>query len=789
MFKAFWKKHRILSVVILLILLLLIVAVVAFFWWRGRCADSLAILEGEIICEGLKGEVSILRDVAGVPVIEGASRRDVFFAQGFVHAQERFFQMDFCRRYAAGELSEMFGGEALPLDKKQAPKRHRNRSRAMLKALDARALGELESYSAGVNAGLKALGDVPPEYLVLPVAPHSWKPEDTMLIAFFFFDSLSFNESFEKPVGVMEETLPRELHEFLTPDTTRFDRPLVKETAFQPLPIPGPDVVNLREGNQPATPDRDIVRTADNLGIGSNNWVVAGKRSTASRAMLANDPHLRAMIPPTWYRLRLKWPGAEVTGLSVPGSPGVLIGENGHLAWGFTNGMADHEDLVIVETVDGKKDLYRTPDGERAFETGTVTLKVAGGEDITLATQDTLWGPVIDRDWKGRPLALKSTGLNAATHNFRIFDIMEARTLEEGIAAAASWYGPSQNVLIASDTGRIAWVLSGFLVRRRGFDGKAPRSWADGSCSWDGPLKRPMSVDPGSGVLFSANGRMLPAASSREISRVWIPGWRASRIADMLEEKEKLSADDLARMQLDCRLAQYERYRDLILREVSADAGADIAQALAMVKAWDGRAELDSRGLGLLKVFAERLREAVFAPLVAPAARADERFLYSWPLKEEPLFELLDKRPLHLLAPEWASWSDLVRGVFGKVVHDVDQDGRMSLTSTWGEIRPPHYDHILSRNPWLRDWLSMPVRPLPGDTNTVRAQGAVYGASMRMVVTPGESEKGLFQMPGGQSGHFMSPFYSDHHHDWMEGHSRPLAPGAARWHLTLKPAR
>ncbi len=789
MFKKFWRRHKIISVLGVLLLIFALVIAAGAFWLHGRIEDSLPRLEGQLICTGLDAEVVIDRDNLGVPTIQAESLSDAYFAEGFLHAQERFFEMDLCRRFSSGELSELLGESTLSVDRAQRTVGYRRHARAMAESLDPKTRQQFESYVRGVNVGLGALGDVPPEYLLLGEDPKPWLLEDTMLIAFFFFDALSYNVSYEKNLGPMKEALAPALYEFLTPDVTTFDEPMADELGAKPLPIPGPDVIDLRDGTKREPVGRDIVQTFDTMGIGSNNWAVAGRRSEDGKAILANDPHLRASIPGSWYRLQLRWQENTVTGLSAPGAPGVLIGENRHVAWGFTNGMADHEDLVVVEVDPKDKASYLTSTGKQSFEFATETIRIARGSANTLKLRKTIWGPVVGKDWLDRPLALKTTALDAATHNLSILNVMFAKDVDEAILAASSWYGPSQNVLIADSQGHIAWVLSGYLAKRVGYDGKAPRSWAKGDVAGQGQVVRPQIRDPASGGLFPANNRVVDHNTARTLSRVWVPAWRARRIGSLLEKMPKHTLKSLASIQLDTLDEQYLRIQDLVKTDIDLQFSDAVAKAANIIGKWDGFANLDTQGLHVLKIFTERLREAVFAPLLAACASLDDDFVYNWPLKDEPLFALLNERPIHLLAPKYESWHAMINDVFRNTVADIVSDVRFDLDSTWSAARPTFYHHPMGRLPIVGGWLNMKTQGLPGDANTVRAQGVSFGASMRLVVAPGEVAKGLFQMPGGQSGHYKSPHYGDQHSNWVHGRSTPFAPGKSQHRLTLVPQK
>lgn len=784
--KIRWKK----VIPIALGLFILSFACVLFYI-RHRLDASLPRLEGRLEIAGLAGEVKVTRDARGIVRIEAGSLDDLVLAQGFVHAQERFFQMDLARRFAGGELAELVGERALELDVEKRKLGNHQVAERMLARLEPGERELFARYTAGVNAGLAALDDVPPEYLVLRKEPRGWSAADCLRVGFYFFDVLSFNERYEREVGVMDACLPVELVDYLTPDVAANDVTIVGSAAAAAAPLPAAEVFDLRR-QEIVKPARDLVRTFDDLGLGSNSWAVGAARSKSGRAILANDPHLNIGLPNVWFRMELDWGAGRALGATTPGVPGVVIGSNGRVAWGLTNGMVDHEDLVIVEVDEDDPGLYRVPEGLESFGERRETIAVAGRDPVEIVVRRTRWGPVVGEDVLGRPLALKSTGLDPETHDFSFLNMMFQTSLEEALAVAAGWRGPAQNVLVADDRGRIGWVLSGFIPARRGFDGKRPVSWADGSRTWTGALdesRRPRLLDPPSGLLFSANNRLVPIAEARALSRLWVPAWRARRIAELLDEKPGFDEEDLLAIQLDTRVAQFDRYRDLALALHPEEPEAKALRvALAEIRAWNGRADLDSRGLHLLKLFGERLREALIAPLVAVCGERDEKFVYNWPAADEVVFRLMAEKPSHLLDPAASSFEALARATFAKLVLEIDGDPGLGVDMPWGALHRPAFEHPLGKVPPLNHFLNLPRVPLPGDANALRAQSNRFGASMRMVVAPGAEEKAILESPGGQSGHFRSAHYGDLHEAWVEGRPDPMKPGAVVSTLVLAPA-
>jgi penicillin G amidase len=378
--------------------------------------------------------------------------------------------------------------------------------------------------------------------------------------------------------------------------------------------------------------------------------------------------------------------------------------------------------------------------------------------------------------------------------NVAILDMMHAKDLGEALNIARRWRGPSQNVLLADRGGRIAWVVSGYLPRRRGFDGKTPMSWADGAIGWDGELpedQRPSLVDPPSGVLYTANNRTVDATWARRIGHLWDISFRAARIKELLEAGDKFTERDLQAIQLDTRNRAYDFYRDLIL-EVTANAPADqsgMARARDLATAWNGTADADQVGYRLLRLYRGALHEALVPPLIAPAIERMPSLRYFWMNDEEPLRQILEQRPPHLLPEPYESWEQLLRDRLDAALKQMAAESPTSgMDATWGEVNRATIRHPVTRAmPMLGALLNMPADPLSGDRWTVRVATEEFGASMRMVVGPGHEENGLLHMPGGQSGHPLSPHYRDGHAVWVQGLPTPFRAGPTRHTLRLVP--
>lgn len=788
---------------------------------RSQLRASLPQMDGERALPGLGAPVRVERDALGVPVVRGGSRLDVARATGFLHAQERFFQMDLLRRSAAGELAALLGRAVVDMDREVRVIRPRLVARRAVKALRADERDLLAAYTEGANAGLAALGAPPFEYLALRAEPAAWRDEDSLLCALAMYRDLQGGQPRQESVlGLLRDTLPPALAGFLAPVGTEWDAPVEGDALPMPA-IPGPEVVDLRTARPAAVAARvsepepvalalagvpiGLRREAedDDFVRGSNNWAVAGTHTAHGGALLADDMHLGISVPNTWYRLSLVFPGAEgerrVTGVTLPGAPFVVAGSNGRVAWGFTNSEGDWADLVLLERDPGRLDAYLAPEGPRLLEREVETIEVKGEKPETLAVESTIWGPVLDTDHRGRRRALAWVALREGGLNAALYRMEAARDLDEAQALAAEAGIPNQNFVVADATGRVGWTIIGRIPRRVGHDGSVPVSWADGKSGWDGwlaPEEYPRVVDPPSGRVWTANARVV---GGEKLVKVGIGGYdlgaRQGQIRDGLLALDKATEDDMLRVQLDDRALFLERWQKLLLEVLGPDAVAKDprrAEARRLVEAWGGRASIDSVGYRVVRAFRERVRGLVLDPLLAPARAKDGKRLRPgsapnarW---EGPVWALVTERPAHLLDPKHPSWDALLLAAADAVLEELTEDGRRLAERSWGERNTTLIQHPLSRAvPQLGAYLDMSREPLPGDSHMPRFQSPSAGASERFAVSPGREELGYFHMPCGQSGHPLSPHYADGHAAWARGEKTPFLPGPAVNVLTLVP--
>lgn len=796
-----WRRRLWVRIPLVILAVLLVVAggAAGYGWWRLEASKPQ--LEGRAAIAGLTGPVSVTRDALGVPTLRGRNREDLARALGFLHGQERFFQMDTLRRSGAGELAELVGAGALPLDRERRVHRFRARAEARWPGMEAGERALLEAYAAGVNAGLESLGAAPFEYLILRTAPEPWTPVDTMLsVVAMFFDLQEGDGRLERQFAAARARLGPALADFLYPVGTDWDAALDGSLLPEP-PLPGPEQVPALKaaGAAPAA--------LAEAHYGSNNWAVGGALTAHGGGLLASDMHLGHGVPNIWYRARLILEGpdgrpfSDVTGVTLPGTPNVVAGSNGKVAWGFTNSQIDTADVVALEPAGTGGDgwsAYRTPDGPAPFETVTERICAADGACEDMAIQQTRWGPVIATEADGTRLAYRWAAHDLAGRLLQPFVELEtAGNVAEVLAIARGAGLPHQNLVTVDAAGAIAWTIIGQVPRRMGMtvdDARTPGPWADGR-GWDGWLPGeavPTVLNPPDGRLWTANSRVVGGEAFQALGDGgYAHGARSRQIRDALLARDRFTEADMLAIQLDDRATLLDRWQALMLQALEARAAADpkLAAMVAPVKAWSHRAVPDNVGYRLVRTFRASLLSQVYGAYLGQSAADPGTPRLASRQSEQPVWRLLTERPAHLVPPGFPDWDAVIAAALEQVKADVDRWAEGDLSRyTWGARNTAAIRHPLSPFvPGLGRLTDAPADPLPGDVYQPRAQTRGFGASERFAVSPGREEEGIFHMPGGQSGHPLAPYYLAGHDAWVRGEPTPFLPGAAVWTLTLEP--
>jgi len=799
------KKNRlqIWSGRVLLAALALLVLAIAGGWLYLRA--SLAQLDGTRQVAGLDGQASIARDAHGVPLITGATRGDTAYATGFVHAQERYFQMDLLRRVAAGELSELFGERALPLDKSHRLHRFRARAELALKNMPAADRALLDRYVAGVNDGLHALGAQPFEYALIGLPPRAWSPADSLLVVWaMYFDLQGGQEPRELARGWLKEHATEEQRAFLAPESTQWDAPLDADSMpAADAAIPAAPPAWWGKPKAADAPDTKRVAAAQFLNtVGSNNWAVAGSRSDTGAAIVSDDMHLGIQLPNTWYRAALVFPDAKggsrrMVGVTLPGVPFVVVGSNGHVAWGFTNSYGDYMDFIALDTDPSKPGQVRTQAGWETPVTHEETILVKGAPAVRFPVRETSLGPI--REAMGRSYALHWTAHTLAAVNFNARRLEQADTLDEALAIAPTLGIPAQNFTAGDDKGNIGWTIAGPLPRRApaGVAATYPMSADDPAGVWSGwlnPGEYPKVVNPVQGHLATANSRQLAGAGAALIGDGGYDlGARTHQVRDDLAALgPKTDVNKVYAITLDDRAVFLAGWRDRAIAALDAGTvagNAQRAEALALLKnSWDGRASVDSVGYRIARAFMYALYDIAFDSANAELAKIDAKASMAaitarWPVV---LARLLDQQPAAWLPPQYADWHTLQVAALDRAIQDLTRDGQPLSRATWGQRNTAASAHPFAAViPLLGRYLKVAPDMLPGDQHMPRVSAPTFGQSERLTVSPGHEEQGVFNMPGGQSGHPLSPWFLDGRAAWVSGQATPLLPGPAQHTLTL----
>ncbi len=537
--------------------------------------------------------------------------------------------------------------------------------------------------------------------------------------------------------------------------------------------------------------------------LGSNNWAVSGARSKTGSAIVANDMHLRLSAPNIWYRATYvipdgRRPGAtrRLSGVTLPGGPQMAVGTNGEIAWGFTNSVGDWSDVVLIDPVPGDATKYQTPAGPRDFDRYDEVIAVKGAPPVSMPVRWTIWGPVVGRHLDGRELALKWVAHDPQVLSTDAARIAQARSVDEAMQLSVGASLAAENLVVGDRLGHIGWTIYGAIPRRVGFRGDVPTSWADGTHRWDGYLgydEHPRVVDPPDGRLWSANARVVGGEMLDKIGDGgYSDGIRAWMIRDGLQRLDQADERDLFAIQLDNRSIFLDRWRGVFLGVLDADAAAAAplrAQARRLVEtAWTGHASVDSVAYRLVRTFrlttARMAMDALTAGLPTTGPGAVD--IGTIRRIEGPLWRLVHEQPAHLLDPAYPSWDAFLLAAIDRAVAIMTAGGQPLGARTWGEQNAADIAHPLTAAvPLLDRWLNMPRTPLPGDVYTPRVLTPRSGASERFVASPGHDATAILHMPGGQSGHPLSPHYSDQQAAWVAGEPLPLLPGATVHTLTL----
>lgn len=728
----------------------------------------------EITLPGLTSSVSVRRDSRSIPYIEAKTDADVYFAQGYTTASDRMFQMDLMRRLSRGETAEIFGNSVLEEDKRWRRFNFAKIAEESLKFMGPDLQAALDAYARGVNAYIATLDDknMPVEFRILQYKPREWKPSDTIMIGKILADALSTTWR-NDIMRLSLQNLPKDKLADLTNPVTPYDVILFgSDTKAVATAAVAQSTASGDLGSLIAEADRqDLVRknSLERVGLyaedlaASNNWVISGKRTADGKPILANDPHLAPTAPGIWYLTHLSTPTMRVSGVTVPGVPGIILGHNADIAWGATNVGPDVQDLYS-ETFNEKGE-YKTPTGWEPAVKRIETIKVRSNplkpetETVNLEVIETRHGPVIFED-RGKKYALKWTAFDPKNSEFEVFyDWNRAKNWEGFKTALKKYGGAAQNFVFADTKGNIGWYAASKIPIRRVGDGALPYDGATSDGDWTGYIpfeELPNLYNPPSGLIITANQRIVGTSYKyTQMSRDAATPWRARQIMTTLEAKPKLTVNDVREAQFDMHnIPVHEIAKEIVKR------GAASEETLAVLKDWDGRMTPDSQAALLASdiriCIGNKIADAN-PPVSGSILR--ERVLY-WAVKENSA---------RWLPAAFKDYNELIRSCDSAVragFADPKRYGPDTKTWTWGRIWQSRFPHPLAVAPLIGAQFQTPNIPLNGSGQTPNVGSNV---SMRHIATPGNWDTTSHVIPLGQSGDPKSAHFKDQFDAWSSG--------------------
>jgi penicillin amidase len=763
-------------------LLLICAGVVGIFWLRA----SLPQTDGILALPGLEKPVRVVRDAHGVPAILANSRHDLYMALGFVHAQDRLFQMDLQRRVGAGRLSEVVGDAAVGTDRLMRTLGIYRHAAASVSAASPEFRAVLDAYSAGINAFLHSGKTLPVEFTMLGYRPQDWTPADSLVIGKLLAWQLSGNYRQELLRARLAQTLSATEIGDLFPEYPKDAPVTLSNLASLTRGLPLDALLGALPGDR--FPQR-----------ASNNWVVDGAHSVTGKPLLANDPHLDFAAPLVWYLARLEAPNTDLTGATTPGAPVIVLGHNNRIAWGFTTTNADVEDLFVEQIDPADPGRYATPQGAAAFDVRDEPIKIKGRAPEMLEVRETRHGPVISNIVTNMPpapansvLALQATFLNDDDQSVEaIWRLGLAQDWTGWLDALRPFTAPAQNMVFADCDGNIGFMVPGRIPIRKDGDGRAPVSGASGDHDWSGFIpfdSLPRAFNPPAGHIATANNKIVPDNYPHLITMDWDAPYRIERIEAGLAQTPKQSVSSSMLLQADIVSLSAKELLPLML--IAEPHSANAVAALNLLRRWDDRMDPDRAEPLIFSSWIRALNKRLFEP------RLGALYGRYWTASARVTQSVLRN------SPSWCG-KDGCQAVIEDALDDALNElaaryGQTIERWRWGEAHRARFDHpLFSHIPVLRGVFGRHP-PAGGAADTVNAGGFdasneetpfadLHGPGLRAVYDLSDLDNSTFQIALGQSGHVLSPHYDDLQKLWNRFEGFRIVSDPQRETLTLIP--
>lgn len=797
---------------------LVVVFLVIFCFAAAPGSGRMAPQQTSVQIRGIKDQVIIRRDERGIPYVEAKNDEDLYFGQGYATAADRLWQMDLFRRTARGELAEVLTGGpnnvVLEQDKLHRTYGFAQVAEAEFEQASPRTRATLEAYARGVNAYAASLDpkSMPPEFQILQYSFRPWTPADSFAVVKLFFESLSDTWRLD----IMRQSLsvlPAEKRAELLPEVSPIDvlvfgkdkHSKASPAPVKPKPVSPEALAKLADNQAIAAAALDRVGLYADALAASNNWVVSGKRTVSGKPLLANDPHLRPTAPSIWHMVHLSAPGVRVAGVGTAGLPGVILGHNDRIAWGFTNVGPDVQDLYVEKFDPDNPKRYQTPSGWRDAVIRREEIRVRKGfisaehDVVTHEVTETRHGPIIF-EGDGKRYALRWTALLPTKNNADLqYNLNRARNWKEFNAALESFTAPTQNVVYADVDGHIGYHTAGVVPIRKSGDGSVPYDGSTDAGDWTGYIpisKLPMVYDPPSGIIVTANQRIVGNDYPYFLTRVWAQPYRARRIFEMLNEKPKLTRDDFRRIIGDVySIAGVTFAREVVktLKPTLTPADDKLRATLEAFEKWDGRINAESTTAPI----AAQMRQAFRGKILGAALGPDLTRNYQWHNFDTTLDRIIKDQPAAWLPKGFATYAEFLRACHDDAIRNLTNSlGADQAKWTWGAIVKSRFPHPLGSAPLIGAQFTVPPLPQNGTGGLIGATVNVGASvSMRLIADPSDWDKTQQGIALGQSGSPKSPHWSNQLSEWHSVTPRefPFTPAAVtratKETLVLEPAQ
>jgi penicillin amidase len=752
---------------LLLVVVVLALAGTAIVY--GVLTLSLPTLDGKGRSDAVTQPVKVARDTLGQAVITAATRHEAAYGLGYAHGQDRFFQMDLLRRNAAGELSELFGKAALALDKKMRFHQLRKRSQAILKTLPQADKQLLKSYAQGVNEGLAQVGYPSFEYLLTVAEQQPWQSEDSLLVIFSMYLDLQ-TATFERDQALIQiqQQYGAKMVEFLT-------QPSQYQAALDG------SVLTPYTQTIPQLPTQSLaaIKTITaNLEVGSNNWAVTADLTNTQAAMLSDDMHLSMAVPVIWYRAQLNYThdnqAYQVTGVSLPGAPAIVVGSNNKIAWGFTNGYIDTADWVALT------------DSSKTWQVNEV-IALPNGNSETYPLTLSEYGPV--KYINNQPYALSWAAHQPYAVDMQLLQLEQAETVDDALNIASNVGIPVQNLMVVDSQGSAAWKHMGGIPART-----APSELAinenEYSATWQqNEVIRPFVKNPQSGRLWTGNSRVVSAEDNARFGNGgYALGARATQIRDRLFEKQQFNEGDFYQLQLDNQARFLTPWHALLLEQLKKQP-ARYKDHINALENWQQCACPQSIGYTLVKTYRDELINILFSSIETTLNQQDGTLKYVKRDLEPAVWQLIKAQPTSWVNPQFTNWEQQLQGAFEQTLAQLTAKFGSNMQNwQWGKVNELTIEHPFAKQiPILSKLLNMPTAPGFGDSYMPAVQKRGFGASQRFIAQPGYLESAILTVPGGQSGHPLSEFYRAGFDEYVEGKHTPLLPQTFMHQIEIVP--